>query len=162
MKTVSLLYGGNIGKSIFVFERATKILEKKLGPLFFQSSLYRSKAWGYKSKNDYLNRLVLFKTELGAQEVLEICLNTEVLLGRERNNQSGYADRIIDIDILYLDDLVFDNDTLTIPHPRLHKRLFALLPLCEVIPEFIHPVLQKSNKSLLDLCPDKSIIDRLD
>jgi 2-amino-4-hydroxy-6-hydroxymethyldihydropteridine diphosphokinase len=105
---------------------------------------------------------VIFKTDLEAPDILKICLDTEIKLGRERNALSGYSDRVIDIDILYIDDLVLNDKQLIIPHPRLQDRLFALVPLCEVIPEFIHPVLQKSNKSLLSLCPDNTIIEKLD
>ena len=162
VKTICLLYGGNMGETLAVFEKATAMLVKKIGPVYRQSSVYRSQAWGYESKNDFINQLVLFKTEFKAQQVLHYCLETESLLGRKRNNSPGYSDRTIDIDILYMDDLILSTDQLTIPHPRLHERLFALLPLCDVIPEFIHPVLQKSNKSLLDLCPDKSTIEKLD
>jgi 2-amino-4-hydroxy-6-hydroxymethyldihydropteridine diphosphokinase len=147
---------------MLVFEKATTILEKELGSFYIQSSTFRSGAWGYKSENKFLNQLVIFKTDLSARDILKICLDTEIKLGRERNALSGYSDRVIDIDILYIDDLVLNDDQLIIPHPRLQDRLFALVPLCEVIPEFIHPVLQKSNKSLLSLCPDNTIIEKLD
>ena len=162
VKTVALLYGGNIGETWAAFEKATAILVEKIGEVYQQSSVYRSKSWGYESNNDFLNQLVLFKTNLSAHKLLKICLETESLLGRQRNSSIGYSDRVIDIDILYLDDLVLNTSELTIPHPRLHERLFALVPLCELMPEFIHPVLQKSNKSLLSLCPDKTVIEKLD
>jgi len=162
VKTVSLLYGGNIGETLLAFEKATAILEKEIGLVYRQSSVYRSQAWGYDSENDFMNQLVLFRTELKAQQVLGFCLETESLLGRQRKTSSGYNDRTIDIDILYMDELILSTDQLTIPHPRLHERLFALLPLCDIIPEFIHPVLGKSNKSLLSLCPDKTVIEKLD
>ena len=162
VKIVCLLYGGNIGDPLNSFTRATKILANQLGIFYKQSSIYRSQTWGYESENDFMNQLVLFKTELKAQHILEFCLETEYMLGRQRNTSCGYTDRTIDIDILYMEDLILNTDQLTIPHPKLHERLFALLPLCDIIPEFIHPVLGKSNKSLLALCPDKSIIEKLD
>ena len=162
MKTVSLLFGGNIGETAVIFEKASKLLEKKLGRINARSAIYRSKSWGYQSENDFLNQLFLFKTGLSAENILEICLETEQKLGRKRNQDSGYTDRIIDIDILYIDNLIIDNGRLTIPHPRIQERLFVLVPLSEIIPDFIHPVLRKTNKSLLSLCPDKTIIDKLD
>ena len=162
MKTVSLLFGGNIGDTKVAFEKASKLLQQKIGPISASSAIYRSKAWGYQSENNFLNQLYLFKSKLSANQILKICLETEHSLGRQRNSNSGYTDRIIDIDILYLDDLIIDTDELTIPHPKLQERLFALMPLNEVIPDFIHPVFQKTNKSLLSLCPDKSIIEKLD
>lgn len=162
MKTVSLLFGGNIGESLVVFEKASSLLQKKIGPISAYSAVYKSKAWGYESENDYLNQLYLFKSRLEASQILEFCLETEQLLGRQRNLKTGYSDRIIDIDILYLDDLIINTDSLTLPHPQLHKRLFALAPLNEVIPDFIHPIFKKSHKSLLSLCPDKNFIEKLD
>jgi 2-amino-4-hydroxy-6-hydroxymethyldihydropteridine diphosphokinase len=162
VKKVALLYGGNIGETLFMFEQATSILEKKIGMVFAQSSTYKSDAWGYNSENDFLNRLVIFKTGLSASEVLQVCLETELILGRKRNKLNYYSDRVIDIDILYMENLILNSKKLILPHPRLQDRLFALIPLCEVIPEFMHPVLQKSNKSLLSLCPDNTTIEKLD
>ena len=162
VKTVSLLFGGNIGESLVVFEKASKLIQQKIGQISACSAVYKSKAWGYESENDYLNQLYLFKTQLEASEILKVCLETEQLLGRERNLKAGYADRLIDIDILYLDNLIIDTEKLTLPHPRLHKRLFALVPLNEVIPDFIHPIFKKSHKSLLSLCPDNNFIEKLE
>lgn len=162
VKTVSLLFGGNIGETRLIFEKAAKQLELKIGPISKHSSIYQSKAWGYKSENDFLNQLWLFKTRLSAIMILKACLEIEQILGRQRNSMYGYSDRIIDIDILYFEDLIIETQDLIIPHPKLQDRLFALEPLNEIIPDFIHPVFKKSNKSLLSLCPDKSIIEKLD
>ena len=162
VKTISLLFGGNIGETRVVFEKASQILQQKIGSISAQSAIYRSKAWGYQSENDYLNQLFLFKTGLSAEMILESCLETEQILGRQRISRHGYSDRIIDIDILYFEDMIIESEDLIVPHPKLQERLFALLPLNEIAPNFIHPVFQKSNKSLLSLCPDKSIIEKLD
>ena len=162
VKTISLLFGGNIGNTAVVFEKASQLLKQKIGPIGARSAIYRSKAWGYESENDFLNQLFLFKTRLSAEMILEACLEAEQILGRHRNSRHGYSDRIIDIDILYFEDLIIETEDLIIPHPKLQERLFALLPLTEIAPNFIHPVFQKTNKSLLSLCPDKSIIEKLD
>jgi len=162
MKTVSLLFGGNIGKTRVIFEKASQLLQQKIGSINARSAIYQSKAWGYQSENDYLNQLFLFETLLSAEKILEICLETELILGRQRNSGHGYSDRVIDIDILYFEDLIIETEDLIVPHPKLQERLFALMPLNEIEPNFIHPVFQKTNKSLLSLCPDKSIIEKLD
>ena len=161
MKTVCLLYGGNIGESDYFFERATGILKNVIGNSTVSSSVYVSDAWGFTSDNKFLNKLVLFETDLSAEDVLTTCLETEEFLGRLRSSMPGYSDRLIDIDVLYMEDIIINTKQLILPHPRLQDRLFALVPLCEVIPEFIHPVLQKSNKSLLSLCNDKSKVEKL-
>jgi len=162
VKTVSLLFGGNIGETRLEFEKASKLLQQKIGPISKRSAIYRSKAWGYQSTNDFSNQLYLFNTRLSVKMILNACLETEQILGRQRNSIHGYSDRIIDIDILYFEDLIIETQDLIIPHPKLQERLFALLPLNEIIPDFIHPVFKKTNKSLLSLCPDKGFIEKLD
>lgn len=162
VKTVYLLIGGNLGDARSEIRKATALLSAALGQIKGLSSIYRSEAWGYESENNFYNQLIVIKTQLTAQQILTVCKEIEHLLGRQKNTTPGYSDRLIDIDILYLDDIVIKSERLIIPHPRLHKRLFALLPLNEIIPEFIHPVLKKSNKSLLSLCPDTNFIEKLD
>jgi len=81
----------------------------------------------------------------------------EAQLGRIRTEKQ-YSSRIIDIDILFFDDLIMDEITLKIPHPYLHKRKFVLVPLNEIAPDFVHPVLKISIGSLLNSCEDPSLV----
>jgi 2-amino-4-hydroxy-6-hydroxymethyldihydropteridine diphosphokinase len=93
-------------------------------------------------------------TDLTALETLGIILNIEKKYGRERD-VAHYSSRTLDIDILYFGNQVLEADVLTIPHPRLHKRMFTLRPLAEIAPDFIHPVLKLTNKDLLERTNDK-------
>lgn len=161
MKTVVLL-GGNLGDSKKLFAEAILMLGKNGFTLLDQSKLYRSSAWGYESENSYLNQVILFDTEMNPQQLLEITLSVEKELGRIRKNEENYTDRPIDIDILYLDDLIVEEKELIIPHPRLHLRKFTLGPLVEILPDFIHPILKKDHKSLLLLCPDSNTVEVID
>ena len=74
----------------------------------------------------------------------------------------GYTSRTADLDILYFGDRVMVSDSLIVPHPRLHKRRFTLLPLCEMVPQFVHPALQLTQTELLERCPDTSEVRKID
>ena len=90
-------------------------------------------------------------------------LKIEEELGRKRptEHHAFYESRTIDIDILYCGILILNSDNLVIPHPRIQERRFVLEPMCEIAPSLIHPALEKSQRELLDICPDHSIIERL-
>ncbi len=161
MKTVVLL-GGNLGDSKALFAKAIRLLGENGFSLLTKSKLYRSSAWGYESENCYLNQVILFETEKDPQQLLKVTLVVEKELGRIRKIEKNYTDRPIDIDILYLNDQIIENDNLIIPHPRLHLRKFTLEPLVEILPYFIHPILKKDHKSLLLLCPDSNTVEAID
>jgi 2-amino-4-hydroxy-6-hydroxymethyldihydropteridine diphosphokinase len=106
-----------------------------------------------------LNQVLKVKTSLTPQELIDEILKIEKSLGRER--QEKYGPRLIDIDILFFDNEVIKSKSLTIPHPQLHNRRFVLVPLNEIAPRFIHPVLKKSIAQLLLECPDKLDVNKI-
>ena len=93
-------------------------------------------------------------------EILQTCLQIEVDIGRKRTTQV-YGARRIDIDVLFVNDEVMDTESLVLPHPRLHLRKFTLLPLLELIPDYVHPKLQKSIQELLVACEDNSEVRKI-
>ena len=99
-------------------------------------------------------------TEKDAEEVLQSCLQIEVDLGRKRTAQ-GYGARTIDIDVLFVNDEVMETESLVLPHPRLHLRKFTLLPLVDLIPDFVHPTLQMSIQELLVTCDYNSEVRKI-
>lgn len=160
MATVFLLLGSNLGDKLQHFKKVLKKIEMSAIKIEAKSAIYSSKSWGYSSDNEFFNAVVQLETELHPDDLLILMQNIEQELGRERINSKvkGYSDRIIDIDILYYDDLVYKSKILEIPHPRLQERKFTLLPLCELIPNFMHPVLRNSNLELLVKCSDKNVV----
>jgi 2-amino-4-hydroxy-6-hydroxymethyldihydropteridine diphosphokinase len=100
------------------------------------------------------------ETQFTPHEVLERIAKIEAVFGRERTAK-GYASREMDIDILYFDELILETETLTIPHPQIANRLFVLVPLAEIAPDFVHPVLKLTSVEMLALCGDKSEISKL-
>jgi 2-amino-4-hydroxy-6-hydroxymethyldihydropteridine diphosphokinase len=151
---VVILLGSNITPRKQFLQEAEKLLINDLGKLYKASSVYESEPWGFDSNQAFLNKILVFETDAGPKQILDICQKTENVLGRKRKRGNGYASRTIDVDILYVDDLVMKTTELTIPHPRLSERKFTLLPLVEIMPDFIHPVLKQTHQELLEQCKD--------
>lgn len=131
-QTVYLGLGTNLGNKKKNFRDALKALFNELGEPIKVSSIYQSEPWGFKSPNFFLNIVVSYKTALSAKDLLSICKDIELKLGRKKKSIAKYESRIIDIDILLLGDLVVNEDNLVIPHPLIEERLFVLEPLLEI------------------------------
>lgn len=128
-----------------------------LGKLSKLSTIYETEAWGYDDEN-YLNMVIILKTKLQAVELLNKLLSFEESIGRKRRGL-GYEARIIDLDILFYNDLILKTEKLTVPHPKMLERQFILKPLAEIAPDFNHP--ENSNKisRLLKKCTDPSTVN---
>jgi 2-amino-4-hydroxy-6-hydroxymethyldihydropteridine diphosphokinase len=159
---VFILLGGNIEPRVKLMEKARLALGQKLGNLLEASSIYESEAWGFKTDTDFYNQVLKVATIKDVNTVLEIAMEIETKLGRQRDENGGYAKRTMDIDILYFNTEIIDKKNLTVPHPRLHLRRFTLLPLSEIAPDFVHPLMGKSNEYLLKVCNDKGNVRKLD
>jgi 2-amino-4-hydroxy-6-hydroxymethyldihydropteridine diphosphokinase len=150
MHTITLLLGTNLGEKENNLVAAIILIETSIGRVFKKSAIYESTPWGFQSNNNFLNQAIQVMSELSPAELLKTCKSIEQKMGRENSDPMIYADRIIDIDILFYDDLVLNTNDLTIPHPRLHERKFALIPLCDIMPDYLHPILKKTLKNLLN------------
>lgn len=149
-----LLLGGNMGDSAELCRKAVELIEKQIGETTRVSSLYGSEAWGFETEQDFINQAVVVRTSLPPHRVLVLTLEIEARLGRKRSG-NGYSSRTMDIDIIFYGSEIIDTPRLTVPHPRLHLRNFVLVPLCEIMPDFVHPVFGKNIRQLLDECPDE-------
>jgi 2-amino-4-hydroxy-6-hydroxymethyldihydropteridine diphosphokinase len=155
MKNVFLGIGTNLGDREDNIEKAVAKIKDSVGSVLASSSIYETESWGFQSDDDFLNLVLKIGTTLSPSGVLGRILMIESLLGRTRDLKR-YSSRLIDIDILLYDDLIVDAASLIIPHPLIHERKFVLIPLCEIAPEMIHPVLKKSFAELLEICGDRS------
>ena len=153
MSEVFLLIGGNTGNRYKFLNDAVVLINREIGSITKTSLIYETEPWGFKCKNPFLNKAIKLETELSPQEILEKTLSIEKRLGRKRNS-SNYESRSIDIDILFYDDLQLKEEKLQIPHPRLHERKFALIPLTEIAGDFVHPVFEEKLNALSDKCKD--------
>ncbi|OKL40218.1 2-amino-4-hydroxy-6-hydroxymethyldihydropteridine diphosphokinase [Pontibacter flavimaris] len=153
MPKLYLLLGGNLGERTLYLQQARESINQQVGTLARSSKVYETAAWGKTDQPSFLNQVLEVQTALTPEEVLQRINQIEQELGRVRHEHWGA--RIIDIDILFYDNLVQQTQRLTIPHPQLHLRRFTLLPLAELASELVHPVLGKSINQLLQECPDE-------
>jgi len=154
-----LLIGGNEGDRVGSMARARAQIEKAAGPIRRQSSLYETAAWGKTDQPDFVNQALSVETKLDAPALLQMLLHVETQLGRVRTER--YGSRIIDIDILFFNDAIIRQPGLVIPHPELQNRRFALAPLEEIAPAYVHPVLGVSVRELLINCTDPLAVKKL-
>jgi len=179
MKEVFILLGSNRGDRKSFISRALEMIEIHAGVICKKSSLYETEPWGFDDPTPFLNQVVELETSLEPEHLLDQLLSIEVKLGRIRpfdgcgcgiplplasdrhagkTEAPAYAGRTIDLDILFYGQRLVFTDALMIPHPRLHERRFTLVPLNEVAPEFIHPLLKKTISVLLRDCRDQAMI----
>lgn len=153
LQKVILLLGSNMGSREAQMAKAIALLEREVGKIILQSGMYETDAWGKTDQPPFLNLCVVIETKLSPQDVLVKNLLIEKEMGRVRDEKWGT--RVIDIDILFYGDKIVDEKNLKIPHPEFEKRKFAIVPLKEMLPEFLHPVTKKSIKEIYSRCPDK-------
>jgi len=158
MNRAYLLIGGNTQDPLQQLYRAERLIAERCGELLLMSSIYQTAAWGPIPQADFLNRALLVATRLSATQLLFNLLQIETEMGRIRTEKMG--PRLIDIDILLLDDLQVETPELIIPHPLLADRRFALQPLAEIAPHLIHPILGKTIETLLHECTDKGNVQK--
>lgn len=143
---VYLALGSNLGNRLANLKNAISNLPPQMD-VKKKSPVYETPPWGYVDQPAFLNQVVMAETYMEPENLLSHLKRLETVLGREPTFENG--PRVIDIDILFYDDLVLDSPPLVIPHPRLHTRGFVLVPLNDIAPDLVHPVLGKPISELL-------------
>lgn len=161
MHKVFLGIGGNIGNKQVNFDKVYRIIKNELGEITKSSSVYETPPWGFEARENFWNQVLFIETEYSPYELLQKIHDIENSFGRIRESEK-YNSREMDIDILYFDKLEIETESLILPHPRIPHRLFVLVPLAEIAPEFIHPVLQLTNVQMLENCSDDSVIKKIE
>ena len=144
--TVYIALGTNLGERLANLRAAIESMQPEITVLA-ESHVYETPPWGYEDQPAFLNMVVKAETDLEPELLLNNLKQLEVELGRKQNFRWG--PRLIDLDILFYDDLVLELPPLVIPHPRLHERAFVLVPLMDVAPDLIHPMFQRRVSDLL-------------
>ncbi|MEQ8584205.1 MAG: 2-amino-4-hydroxy-6-hydroxymethyldihydropteridine diphosphokinase [Marinoscillum sp.] len=152
MKGIFLLLGSNLGDRMQNLQQAKEILAAHEINISGLSAVYESAPWGDENQGWFLNMVLQIDTIHDPESLLQCCLDTEKQMGRTRLKKWG--ERIIDVDILYYNDFIVESPHLRIPHPGIAMRRFTLMPLAELVPDEIHPVLKLPQKQLLEICPD--------
>jgi len=140
-----LSLGSNLGDRSTNLHKAISHLPPKV-QLVTQSSIYKTEPWGYSDQPSFLNQAIKADTSLEPFELLAFLKEIEISMGRQETFHFG--PRLIDLDILFFDDLILDSPELTIPHPHIAERAFVLIPMAEIAPDFFHPVLNKTIQEL--------------
>lgn len=145
-----LSIGSNLGDRAHNLAAAVVQIETAVGHVAAASDVIETEPWGFRSANTFLNQALAVETGLSAEEVLTVTQQIEKKLGRTSKSHEGiYHDRIIDIDLLMMDDLVIDTDRLTLPHPLMTGRRFVLEPLAQIAPDAVHPILHLTVREIL-------------
>lgn len=153
MNNTYLLLGSNMGNSKANLSKAVVQIEKQIGTITRQSGLYSTAAWGNTKQPDFLNQVIIVETKLSSLQTMQTILNIEKKMGRIRTVKN--APRVIDIDILFFNKEIIEEEHLFIPHPQIQNRRFVLVPLNQLSPNLKHPVLNKTVHQLLINCPDR-------
>tara|TARA_B110000046_G_scaffold181964_1_gene215064 strand:- start:1786 stop:2289 length:504 start_codon:yes stop_codon:yes gene_type:complete len=149
MNRVFISLGSNLGNRISNIEKAYTEIEAKIGRIELKSSFYKTPPWGFQSEEEFVNSLIRVETGFELKELLSHLKTIEQELGRKKKGAKlGYQDRLIDLDIIDYDNLVYSSDLITVPHERMHLRNFVIFPLHEIAPNWIHPKLNKTVETL--------------
>ena len=147
-----ILLGSNLNDRLAYLNKALEKM-KALGKLLRQSKVYETESWGRLNQPLFLNQVIILKTILRPLDLLDELLKIEKSLDRQRFQK--WEVRTIDLDILYYDKTILKTEKLTLPHPYILDRRFTLLPLCEILPHFKHPIAKKNHLELILTCTDK-------
>ena len=158
LNLVYLSLGSNIGNRSEQLEKAINSLQE-IGVVGKISSVYETAAWGNINQSSFLNLVLQMLTNIDALNFMNKLLFIEEKMGRVRKDK--WEERIIDIDILYFNNEIINEEKLKVPHSYLYERKFVLEPLVEIAPDFIHPILNISSKEMLNRCADKLEVKRL-
>jgi len=147
-----------MGERYQYLSSAISLIEEKIGVVESASKIYESTPWRIDGQENYLNQVLLVKSNLSSLGVLHEALQIENALGRVRLEKWG--ERIIDVDIIFYNDEMIETAELCVPHKHMHERLFVLLPLVEIAPDFIHPKYKKTINELMASCSDTDKVEK--
>ena len=164
MHRVVLLTGSNHTQKEHLLARAAELLEECIGSIEDSSEVCYSEAWGFSSDEEFANQALLLSSELEPLEVLDRALEVEQILGRDREaeqaekrlTRQAYASRVVDVDVIFYDDEQIAHPRLEVPHPRVQFREFALVPLSQIVGDYVHPTFGQSINAMLEEIRKKS------
>ena len=158
MNTAYLLTGSNLGESASQLRLANQYISQQCGKIITQSAVYQTAPWGIQDQPYFLNQAIQLETTLEPEALMQELLLIETLMGRIRTIK--YGSRVIDLDIMFFNDLIINKPLLQLPHPAMAERRFVLVPMAEIAPNLVHPVYNKTIQTLLLDCTDSSDVQK--
>ena len=156
IENIFLGLGSNQGDRELNLKNSIKLLNSRVGKVLNTSGIYESEPWGVKNQNYFLNQVIEIETHIDPNDLLNICKNIEYDMGRKPEIRWGK--RVIDIDILYYQSKIINQEKLIIPHKLMHERNFVMIPLNDLNENHLHPILKITNKEILNKCIDSCIV----
>ena len=155
MTLAAIGLGANLGDAAATLREAIAELARLPDTELLRASrLYRTPAWGVTAQPDFINAVALLDTGLSARALLEALLDIERVHGRVRVDGERWGPRTLDLDLLLHGDAIIDEAGLRVPHPHLHERAFALLPLVEIAPQLVIPGIGNVAAIAADMAAD--------
>jgi 2-amino-4-hydroxy-6-hydroxymethyldihydropteridine diphosphokinase len=159
MNIAYLLIGGNLGNRSANLQKAIQLIEQNCGQVVQSSAIYETAAWGLTDQPAFYNQALKIETQNLPEPLMQQLLLIEQEMGRTRTIKLG--PRTIDLDMIFFNQFILKTELLVLPHPALSQRRFVLLPLSEIAPNYIHPILHKTIVQLLNECPDHLDVQKL-
>jgi 2-amino-4-hydroxy-6-hydroxymethyldihydropteridine diphosphokinase len=157
---IYIAIGSNKGDSLSNIKDSLELLKaNKKVKLETVSSVYKTKPWGYENQDDFLNLVVKVSSSLSHIDLFNFLQSIEKQMGREK--QVRYGPRNIDLDLIFYDDVVFHNEFLDIPHPRVCERDFVLIPLLEISKDMVHPESSKKLDTYVQSLKERFILEKI-
>jgi|TARA_B100000902_G_scaffold397755_1_gene462470 2-amino-4-hydroxy-6-hydroxymethyldihydropteridine diphosphokinase len=152
IENIFLGLGSNLGDRKLNLKKSITLLNSRVGRILNKSRIYESEPWGLKEQSHFLNQVIEIESQIEPIDLLNICKNIELDMGRK--SEIRWGKRVIDIDILYYKSRVINNKNLVVPHKLMHERNFVMIPLNDLNEYHQHPILKRSNKEILNNCID--------
>jgi 2-amino-4-hydroxy-6-hydroxymethyldihydropteridine diphosphokinase len=162
MAKVIISLGSNLGDSLTILKKAIVKINNQIGKVVCSSSFYQTKPWGFEAENEFVNAVVISESNKEPFSIMADLLRIEEEFGRTKSDNPGYTSRILDLDIIAIDEQLINSESLVIPHPHVSKRSFVLLPLAEVCPKWVHPLTKQGVMELIESLPDNGDIYKLE
>lgn len=155
LRQIVLGLGGNLGDVQNSIREANAIIEQQLSVEVLSSGFYETQPWGNIQQPNFINSVSVFHSNNALSKIFGLIQSIEKQFGREREKEQKWGARNLDIDVLFFGNTVINTKKIEIPHPHIINRNFVLVPLAEIMADFVHPVFNTSISQLIKKSPDK-------